>query len=121
MQVYLNSKVHIGINGRRAEAEENQEELKYYEINADAKNYMKILKLEGKSFQVDSQFNALEMASAYITPEHGITIYKDDFTQGTVCAMACPYGTLYRNYFGKYHYPQTENNQINTLDYQNIY
>ena len=57
------------------------------------------------------------MADSDITPEHGITIYKDDFTQGPVCAMACPYGTLYRNYFSMFNFnPQTENYQINTLD-----
>lgn len=52
----------------------------------------------GALFQVASQFNLLEMISPDITPEHGITRYAEDRTQGPVCAMACPAGTLYRNY-----------------------
>ena len=50
-------------------------------------------------FQVASQFNLLEMISPEITREQGITRYIYDRTQGPACAMACPYGTLYRNYF----------------------
>ncbi len=51
------------------------------------------------------------------TPELGITIYEKDPTQGPPCAMACPYGTLYRNYFSMPgRMPQTKHLQINTLD-----
>ncbi len=32
-------------------------------------------------------------------PQHGITNYFKDKTQGPVCAMSCPAATLYRNYF----------------------
>jgi hypothetical protein len=54
---------------------------------------------EGAVFQAASQFNALEMVDPSITPEHGITGYEFDRTQGPSCALACPAGTLYRNYF----------------------
>jgi ubiquitin C-terminal hydrolase len=50
-------------------------------------------------FMVASQFNALEMIDPKKTPQDGITIYEKDRTQGPVCAMACPYATVYRNYF----------------------
>lgn len=50
-------------------------------------------------FQVASQFNLLEMVSPNITPEHGVGIYQNDFTQGPACAVAAGAGTIYRNYF----------------------
>ena len=56
----------------------------------------------GAVFQAASQFNCLEMASREVTPEAGIAIYVDDKTQGPACALACPAGTVYRNYFVKH-------------------
>lgn len=53
----------------------------------------------GALFQVASQFNGLEMVGPSITPEHGISGYQYDRTQGPACAIACGAGTLYRNYF----------------------
>jgi hypothetical protein len=53
---------------------------------------------EGAVFQVASQFNVLEMSNPNNEPFDGITIYKNDGTQGPACAIACPYGTAYRNY-----------------------
>ena len=53
----------------------------------------------GALFQVASQFNALEMMSPRVTPEHGVTIYDCDRTQGPACAMAAGAATIYRNYF----------------------
>lgn len=53
----------------------------------------------GATFQVASQFNLLEMVSPRITPEHGITRYEFDRTQGPACAIACAPGTVIRNYF----------------------
>ena len=50
-------------------------------------------------FQVASQFNLLEMASPRVTPEHGVTRYEHDHTQGPACAIACGAATIYRNYF----------------------
>ncbi|MEX0580736.1 MAG: hypothetical protein WD228_06455 [Mycobacterium sp.] len=54
---------------------------------------------EGALFQVASQFNLLEMVSENFTPEHGVTDYIHDGTQGPACAMAAAAGTIYRNYF----------------------
>lgn len=53
---------------------------------------------EGCVFQAASQFNVLEMAGPSKIPNDGITIYETDKTQGPACAIACPYGTAYRNY-----------------------
>jgi hypothetical protein len=49
-------------------------------------------------FQVASQFNLLEMATPELTPEHGVTLYQDDRTQGPACAIAAGAATIYRNY-----------------------
>lgn len=54
---------------------------------------------EGAVFQAASQFNCLEMVGPEVTPEDGITDYILDRTQGPACAMVCPAGTVYRNYF----------------------
>lgn len=53
----------------------------------------------GALFQVASQFNLLEMVGPDVTPEHGVTRYAGDRTQGPACAMAAGAATLYRNYF----------------------
>ena len=42
----------------------------------------------GALFQVASQFNLLEMTGPEITPEHGVTRYQHDHTQGPACAIA---------------------------------
>jgi len=54
-------------------------------------------------FQVASQFNCLEFVSPSRTPEHGITCYDLDNTQGPACAIAAGAATLYRNYFVPVH------------------
>ncbi|AQT82568.1 hypothetical protein B1R94_04590 [Mycolicibacterium litorale] len=54
---------------------------------------------EGALFQVASQFNLLEMPAPHVTPEHGVTGYAHDHTQGPACAMAAGAATIYRNYF----------------------
>ncbi len=53
----------------------------------------------GALFQVASQFNPLEMVSPDVTPEHGVTRYQSDPTQGPACAIAAGAATIYRNYF----------------------
>ena len=53
----------------------------------------------GALFQVASQFNLLEMSSEDVTPEHGVTRYLSDRTQGPACAIAAGAATIYRNYF----------------------
>ncbi len=53
----------------------------------------------GALFQVASQFNLLEMVSERVTPEHGVTGYAADGTQGPACAIAAGAATIYSNYF----------------------
>ena len=53
----------------------------------------------GALFQVASQFNMLEMTSPEVTPEHGVTRYLSDPTQGPACAIAAGAATIFRNYF----------------------
>lgn len=52
----------------------------------------------GALFQVASQFNLLEMTGPSVTPEHGVTRYAGDPTQGPACAIAAGAATVYRNY-----------------------
>ena len=52
----------------------------------------------GSLFQVASQFHLLEMVGPSITPEHGVSRYAQDRTQGPACAIAAGAGTMYRNY-----------------------
>jgi hypothetical protein len=51
------------------------------------------------TFQAASQLNCLEFAQPNATPEHGVSIYAHDHTQGPACALACASGTIFRNYF----------------------
>lgn len=72
----------------------------------------------GAVIQVASQFNTLEFTNPKCIPEHGVTNYVFDNTQGPACALSCGAGTVYRNYFapgadGKT--GQTKDNQLNTL------
>ena len=39
------------------------------------------------------------MVGPTVTPELGVTRYKDDPTQGPACAIAAGAATIYRNYF----------------------
>jgi hypothetical protein len=52
----------------------------------------------GAVFQAASQFNCLEFSNQYVTPEHGVTQYITDPTQGPACALACAAGSVVRNY-----------------------
>ena len=54
---------------------------------------------QGALFQVASQFKLLEMVGPEVTPEHGVTRYAGDRTQGPACAIAAGAATIYRNYF----------------------
>lgn len=53
----------------------------------------------GATFMVASQFNCLEFCHPSMTPEHGISIYAHDRTQGPACSLCCAPGTVVRNYF----------------------
>lgn len=67
-------------------------------IVGDARELHRLDDNAGALFQVASQFNLLEMVGPDITPEHGVTGYVHDRTQGPACAMAAGAGTIYRNY-----------------------
>jgi hypothetical protein len=71
----------------------------------------------GALFQVASQFNLLEMVSPEVTPEHGVTRYQHDRTQGPACAIAAGAATIYRNYFARVgdNYGQTKERQLDGL------
>jgi len=73
--------------------------IKLSELVGDIQSIHKQAKNNGAMFQVASQFNLLEMVSPMITPENGVGIYENDYTQGPACAIACGAGTIYRNYF----------------------
>lgn len=75
------------------------------ELHTDTSN-------ENATFQVASQFNFLEMPNPNVTPQHGVTNYQYDFTQGPACAIACGAATIYRNYF-----LQHTSQQLNGLSY----
>lgn len=71
----------------------------------------------GALFQVASQFNMLEMVGPSVTPEHGVTRYENDHTQGPACAIAAGAATIFRNYFVRtgIGYGQTAARQLDGL------
>ncbi len=68
-------------------------------------------------FQVASQFNCLEMAAPHLTPDDGVGIYQNDWTQGPACAISAGAATIYRNYFVPHcgELGQSAKNQIDCL------
>jgi hypothetical protein len=73
--------------------------LKAAVVRGDVRQMHQLPENAGALFQVASQFNLLEMVSPEITPEHGVTRYEHDHTQGPACAIAAGAATIYRNYF----------------------
>ena len=68
-------------------------------VKGDVRHMHRSPENAGALFQVASQFNLLEMVSPDVTPEHGVTRYQSDPTQGPACAIAAGAATIYRNYF----------------------
>lgn len=68
-------------------------------VTGDVRQMHQLPAYAGALFQVASQFNALEMVGPSVTPEHGVTRYEHDHTQGPACAIAAGAATIYRNYF----------------------
>ncbi|WP_395714650.1 hypothetical protein [Reyranella sp.] len=68
-------------------------------VTGDVRRLHRDPEYAGALFQVASQFNMLEMVSPDVTPEHGVTGYQHDRTQGPACAIAAGAATIYRNYF----------------------
>ena len=73
--------------------------LKARVVTGDVRRMHRSPENAGAFFQVASQFNLLEMVSPDATPEHGVTQYQSDPTQGPACAIAAGAATIYRNYF----------------------
>jgi hypothetical protein len=65
----------------------------------DARSLHANPEFNGATIQVASQFNVLEMTSPDVSPEHGVTRYQYDPTQGPACAIAAGAATIFRNYF----------------------
>lgn len=84
----------------------------------DVADYIRNPDYQYAMFQVASQFNLLEMASPNMTPEHGIDVYWNDYTQGPACARATIGATLFRNYFVEFEgrVGQSASVQLNGLD-----
>ncbi|CAH1664616.1 MULTISPECIES: hypothetical protein [unclassified Chelatococcus] len=68
-------------------------------VQGDVREMHQASEYAGALFQVASQFNALEMIHPDVTPEHGVSGYAYDPTQGPACAIAAGAATIYRNYF----------------------
>ncbi|WP_298953248.1 hypothetical protein [uncultured Nonlabens sp.] len=94
------------------------QKIKVSEIVADVQELHCDLNNRNSLFQAASQFNLLEMVGPNVSPERGIDIYENDYTQGPACAIACGAGTIFRNYFVplKGNIGQTNSKQINCLD-----
>lgn len=88
------------------------------EVVGNVKQLHALPENEGALFQAASQFNLLEMVGPAVSPEEGVGIYDNDFTQGPACAIACGAGTIYRNYFVPLgdQIGQTKNLQVDCLD-----
>lgn len=101
----------------RTQLSKYNQKISVAEIVGDIQDFHVLPENNGAFFQAASQFNLLEMVGPHITPERGVDIYENDFTQGPACAIACGAGTIYRNYFAEVNgqIGQTENNQIDCL------
>ena len=84
-------------DGQQRQAKKQR--LKFEHMVGDVGLLHRLPENSGAIFQAASQFNCLEMTSPSVKPEHGITQYVYDRTQGPVCALACPGATVFRNYF----------------------
>lgn len=76
----------------------NRENSKIHIVQGDIRDFHSRHERNMSLFQVASQFNCLEMVNPSINPEHGVTRYADDFTQGPACSISAGAATIYRNY-----------------------
>lgn len=93
---------------------QNKGTVSFQNIVDDIVEIHKYASSNNATIQVASQLNCLEMVDPNITPEHGITIYEYDNTQGPKCALCCPAGLAFRNYI--YNGGQTADYQIDMSD-----
>ena len=92
--------------------------LQIEEIVADVQSLHQDSQNANAVFQVASQFNCLEMAAPHMTPEDGVGIYQNDWTQGPACCICAGGGTIYRNYFVQHNGArgQTSQSQLDCLE-----
>jgi hypothetical protein len=114
---YLETPTLADLRGRVRDAGVPSGTMRLSEIVSDVQRLHQDPGNAGALFQVASQFNLLEMVSSSVTPEHGVGIYEQDWTQGPACAMACGAGTIFRNYFADVNgqIGQSASNQIDCL------
>lgn len=103
---------------KRANTEIYNDKIKVEEVVGNVQTMHQDTKNNGAIFQAASQFNLLEMVGPHVSPERGVGIYENDYTQGPACAIACGAGTIYRNYFVNVNgqIGQSRENQIDCLD-----
>jgi len=80
-------------------SESDNSSLEFSIVTGSVSDIMAHPQYQNAVFQAASQFNGLEMNHPTYTPEHGIAIYTQDYSQGPRVAIAGTAGTLYRNYF----------------------
>lgn len=104
------------LRNRLADLEEYNDEIAISELVGNVRTLH--IENENATFQAASQFNLLEMASPHVSPESGVDIYENDYTQGPACAITCGAGTVYRNYFVKLkdQIGQSRSNQVDCLN-----
>lgn len=114
-ELELPTLAHLRERVRRLDYEHRQ--ISVREVVANVQHLHHDPSNENAVFQVASQFNLLEMTSPGVTPECGVGIYEEDFTQGPACAIAAGAGTIFRNYFANVNgqIGQSANNQIDCL------
>ena len=103
---------------KRANTEIYNDKIKVEEVVGNVQTMHQDTKNNGAIFQAASQFNLLEMVGPHVSPERGVGIYENDYTQGPACAIACGAGTIYRNYFVNVNgqIGQSRENQFDCLD-----
>lgn len=84
---------------QRRQGRDQSGRLKLELVSGNVRDMHALPRNAGALFQVASQFNLLEMMGPSMTPEHGVTGYENDHTQGPACAIAAGAATVYRNYF----------------------
>src|SRR4030095_7857021 len=86
-----------------------------HEVVANVQNLHADEPYAGALSQVASQFHLPQMTGPSVTPERGVGIYENDYTQGPACAIAAGAGTIYRNYFASVN-GQTGQSASNQID-----
>lgn len=77
----------------------NEDQLTFSAVTGDVKELILKPENEGSVFQVSSRLNCLERSEKFNDTITQIGYYEKLRTQGAVCSIACPAGTVFRNYF----------------------